>query len=273
MSTLKQSTIKLLRRFYLLPLADYGRYLLDVKRNWQSNKQFAKENPELRMPSLSLAYDAYAHTNHSAYWASGKVHAQFIGSIINQYAAKGPLFICEWGCGSARVLRHLPKVVAESSRFYGTDYNPDTVNWCRQNIENIEFELNKLSPPLPFETNSFDCLYCISVFTHLSSEMHSQWMREISRVVKPNGLIIFTTHGDACSQNLTSDEIESYNAGNLVVRGNIKEGKRCYVAYHPTNFVKQELLNPFEVVSHLKDNMSHELMQDVWVVRNTKQLF
>lgn len=270
MPTLKQTTVKLLRRFYLLPLADYARYIWNAKRNWQSNKLFVEQNPGLPMPPLSLAYDAYAHTNYGAYWATGENHAQFISSIIKGYAGERALKVCEWGCGPARVLRHLPQMFDETTKFYGTDYNQNTIKWCRDNINNIEFELNELVPPLSFESNSLDCLYCISVFTHLSREMHFQWMQELSRVVKPNGLIIFSTHGNACSQGLIGNEVEIYKKGMLVVRGNIKEGKRCFVAYHPENFIKHELLDGLEILSHLTDNKPQGLAQDMWVVRNTK---
>jgi SAM-dependent methyltransferase len=272
-TSFKQKIVYFLRLFYLLQLADFTRYVCDVKRNWRSNKQFVKENPDIRLPPLSLAYDAYGHTNWHAYWSSGKEHARYFSSIIKEHTGNEPLSVCEWGCGSARVLRHLPQSFIESHhRFYGADYSPRTVNWCRRNIENIKFDLNTLSPPLPYESNAFDCLYSISVFTHLSSEMHFSWIREISRVVKSGGLIIFTTHGDACIQGLIGDEITNYKKGKLVVRGKIKEGKRCFVAYHPIDFVEHELLKGLEVISHFTNNKPHDLMQDVWLVRNTKQV-
>ncbi len=266
----KQKITRLIRGLYLLPLADYAKYLIDIKRNWNFNKQFSLEHPDIRWPPLSVAYDAFGTTNRFAYWEGGKLHAQFIGGLIKEHAEDKTLSICEWGCGPSRVLRHLPQIIGLNHQYYGTDYNEDTIRWCRQNIKNIEFELNTLTPPLPYESNTFDCLYCISVFTHLSMEMHFSWMSEVSRVVKPNGLIIFTTHGDACCQGLIDDEIESYKAGKLVVRGNFKEGKRCFVAYHPNNFIYHELLGKLEVISHIADTKQYHLMQDAWVVRNTK---
>jgi SAM-dependent methyltransferase len=270
----KQILVNFLRKIYLLQFFDYLRYLLDLKNNLASNKAFIKNNPEFRLPPPDLAYDAYGHTNWSSYYWTGKEHAQYISNLIRENVVKMDLIsICEWGCGAARILRHIPLFFTNQPiDLYGFDYNIRTIEWCRNNIPDINFKYNLLSPPLSQESSTFDCLYCLSVFTHLSYEMHIQWMKELSRVVKPNGLIILTTHGDLTRANLLSHEIQEYDAGQLVVRGMVKEGKRTFVAYHPPSFIRNELLKGFTVVSHITNPIPQSLTQDIWVVRNSKSV-
>lgn len=267
----KQRIANLLRQLHLLRLFDYLRYLTDLKRNQPSNKAFVENNPDFRLPPSELAYDAYAHTNWDTYYRTGREHAHCISSLIRKYVTSQTITICEWGCGPARILRHIPLFFTDRSiDLYGFDYNLQTIQWCRNNIEHITFNHNLLAPPLIQESNAFDCLYCISVFTHLSKEMHFEWIKEISRVVKPNGIIILTTHGDLTKVNLLKHEVQEYDEGKLVVRGKVKEGKRTFVAYHPPSFVRNELLKDLTVISHITNPIPQSLTQDIWVVRNTK---
>jgi len=81
-------------------------------------------------------------------------------------------------------LRHLPAILDETCPVYGTDYNKTTIFWCRKNLDKIHFSINELIPPLNFSNGEFDIVYGISIFTHLSAEMHDAWMNEFSRILK-----------------------------------------------------------------------------------------
>ena len=81
-------------------------------------------------------------------------------------------------------MRHLVDELP-GSEIAGTDYNPDTIAWCRANIAGIRFELNGLAPPLAFDDAQFDFVYGISVLTHLSEAMQFAWFDELHRVTKP----------------------------------------------------------------------------------------
>ncbi len=268
----KQKFVYGLRKLHLLQLADNVRYLLSIKNTRQENHQFINDHPDFNLPPSFLAYDAYGHTNWPVYYHSGIAHAKYICKLIDENLASQELSICEWGCGPARILRHIRSFLDKSNtQLHGFDYNARSISWCQGNIDDINFMSNSVNPPLPCEDNSFDCLYNLSVFTHLSERMHIDWIRELGRVVKPGGLIIFTTHGDFFKFNLLDDELTEYESGSLVVRGHIKEGKRCFVAYHPPAFIKSELLqNGLEMISHLPGPALEDFPQDVWVIRNNK---
>jgi len=269
----KQQIVQLLRYLRVLSVADYGRYLLDVHRRRAENEAFTREHPEFSVPPSALAYDAYGHTSSAVYYFTGKEHARFLSELIRSHLDLDLdlLRICVWGCGPGRVIRHLPECFPDAAiELHGADYNRSSIEWCGKNLKDISFQQNQLPPPLPFESNQFDCLYSLSVFTHLSEQMHFRWIRELSRVVTKGGLIIFTTHGDASRDWLLERERLCFDNGELVVRGQIKEGRRCYVAYHPVAFVRERLLEGLDVVSHLRTGAMPQFGQDIWVVRNTK---
>lgn len=256
-----------LRKVKLLQYVDYIFYIKNFIISRKSSKQFKSTHGDFATPPAHLAFDAYGHINLQSYFDSGVIHSKVIAEIIHKEIMTDNIKILEWGCGPGRVIRHLKADLSyKNVELYGTDNNAESINWCSNNIKGIKFFINKAQPPIHFEKNLFDCVYAISVFTHLSEVMHFEWIKEMKRVLKPNGLIIITTHGDSATDRLQSYEIQLYNLGKLVVRGNVKEGKKWYLAYHPTEFIRDKLLKGFDIVSHNKFSPT----QDIWVARKNK---
>ncbi len=257
-----------LRQSRFLQVADFVFFLGDVLKNRSSNKAFLNEHPDFIPIPAHLAYDAYNHTNLRTYYEMGRKHSELISDLINTYLDKDKVKICEWGCGPARVIRHLnPLVACKSHELYGTDYNQESIDWCKQHIRNVCFVKNNLKPPMPLESGQFDCIYALSVFTHLSEDLHYAWMDELARLLNTNGILIFTTHGDLCADRLLPEEKELYHSGQLVIRGKIKEGKKHFSAYHPPQFIRDHLLKNFVVLTHLNNVAKYHMEQDVWCVR------
>jgi len=271
MTTARQRIVALLRKLRLLPLADRAALLGSVLKNHRANRRFLRVHQGFPVPPAPLAFDAYNHTNWQRYYEMGIAHARLVATLVREHLAARPLRICEWGCGPARVIRHLRAMLPDRAvELVGTDSNLRSIRWCRENIAAIDFRENRPEPPLGFPPQSFDAVYALSVFTHLCEEAHFRWMRELFRVVKEAGIVIFSTHGDACAANLLAEERRRYEAGELVVRGGVAEGRKCFVAYHPPQFVRARLLADAEVLTFLPSPQLHGMIQDVWVVR-TKQ--
>lgn len=267
----KQRLVSIFQRVSFLELLDYVRYLTNIKKHQANNKIFLKYYPSFQVPPAWLAYRAYGHTNWHDYYQTGKEHASFMSDLIEKNSPNTALAICELGCGTARILRHIRKFFNDRAvSLYGFDDNLESVAWCNEHIEGITFKHNTLMPPLAHEADAFDSLYCVSMFTRLSKQMQFEWIKEISRVVKPNGVIILTTNGDLTKPRLLQHEREAYERGELVVHDTVEDGKRAYVAYHPSVFVRNELLGNFQIISHFTNPIPDNLTQDVWVVRNIK---
>jgi SAM-dependent methyltransferase len=102
----------------------------------------------------------------------------------------------DFGCGCGRVTRYWADL--ERTRVHGTDANADAVEWCRRNLTFARFEANGLAPPLPYDTASFDLVYALSVFTHLTADLQLAWRDELRRVLRPGGrlgLLVFVADG------------------------------------------------------------------------------
>jgi ubiquinone/menaquinone biosynthesis C-methylase UbiE len=102
--------------------------------------------------------------------------------------------VLDFGCGCGRMVRFL-KNYSASSAIHACEVNPDQVDWCRDNLDHVQTSQCNALPPLPYQDQMFDLIYALSVFTHLSEEHATQWLSEMKRVLKPDGILIVTIHG------------------------------------------------------------------------------
>lgn len=218
MNNRREKIKHLLRKLHILQGVDHLRWVLAVLRNTISNRRFYRQHPGFCVPPSFLAYDAYGSVNWNAYYERGVDTAQALVAHFRKYNQDDNIAVLEWGCGPARVIRHVREMFP-SARVCGTDYNRLSIQWAKENIPNIEFSLNELNPPLSFPDQTFDFIYVISVFTHLSESVGKSWMREMMRILKPGGVILFTTHCDTSAAALLPEEKQVYDREGVYVRG------------------------------------------------------
>jgi SAM-dependent methyltransferase len=250
------------RAFDVIDRVAYWRRLVLTAR---SNRAFRTTHPDFAVPPLSILWDAQATTDLAEYKRSGEATAATYWTLFRPYLDPGvPARIYEWGCGPARIIRHLPGLAAGFRvEFHASDYNANSIAWCRAHLPGITFFENGLAPPLSVGDELFDVVYCRSVFTHLSGEMHGRWIAELRRVTRPGGIVMLTTHGPAYRPRLTAQERPRYDAGELVVRTLGAEGRKLFAAFHPPEYVRRHLLKGLEVLEYLPS----ERTQDIWITR------
>jgi SAM-dependent methyltransferase len=169
--------------------------------------------------------------------------------------------VLDFGCGCGRTARHW---YGQDLDLHGCDYNPQLVVWCQENLPFMQAIVNDRKPPSPYPADSFDLVYAMSVLTHLTEQSQQLWLEEWRRILKPGGLLLFTTHGDTHSQRLGKREKPRYDAGELVVRHPRIEGLNMCVALHPPSYVRERLLADWDLVRFQRASY---YLQDMWLAR------
>jgi SAM-dependent methyltransferase len=259
----------LLRRSGLAGLSDNVKYRIQAARMRGSNEAFFREHPGVSVPPPYLVYESYA-LDYRNYYYDGLDTARFVLAALERHKPMAGVSLLDWGCGPARVVRHMPALlVGRDCKVFGSDYNPASIAWCKANVEGVAFALNGSGPPLEYPDASIDALYGISVLTHLSPAQHEQWARELHRILRPGGIAFLSTHGNRF--NLMPWEKRAFESGDLVARGNAKEGHRTYTSFQPPAFM-QKLFGSagFGVLEHREGGPgSEEFTQDVWILQKT----
>jgi SAM-dependent methyltransferase len=178
--------------------------------------------------------------------------------------------ILDWGCGCGRVARWSKDLTGP--QIHACDYNEELVGWVATNLPFIDARNNDLTPPLPYEAHSMDYVYALSIFTHFTDELAVTWMQEMHRILRPGGLLFFTTHGARYRDRLTAEENARFATGGSVVQFASVEGTNLCAAYHPRSFVESTLTSGFEVLSveevHLLTEEQHDgKQQDRYLIR------
>lgn len=151
--------------------------------------------------------------------------------------------LLDFGCGCGRVLRHWgahPGIEA-----WGSDLNADATAWIQANLPFARAGVNDLAPPVPHVDETFDLIYSISVFTHLTEDLGVRWMAEMRRILRPGGLLLFTIHGQHYAPQLTRRERAAFDGGELVVQFAEAAGANICCAYHPLPYLER-LTRDFE---------------------------
>jgi SAM-dependent methyltransferase len=174
--------------------------------------------------------------------------------------------ILDFGCGCGRVARHWKDL--RGPELHGTDYDPDLVGWCADNLPFLEANQNQLEPPTQYPAGRFDLVYVISILTHLPEHLGRRWMEEWARIVRPGGLLLFTTHGDVHRRHLSRRERLRYDAGEVVVNAGVAGTAAC-MAHHPRSWVYRHLPPGFEPVSFTPGAPTVGFLQDMYLLRRS----
>lgn len=117
--------------------------------------------------------------------------------------------VLDIGCGIGRFAIPLTRYLDGAGRYFGFDVVRVGIDWCQKNITSrfpeFQFEYIPLSNDLyrsggkdaasfifPYQSQIFDRVFLFSVFTHMQPAEVANYLQEISRVLKPGGMVLAT---------------------------------------------------------------------------------
>ena len=85
------------------------------------------------------------------------------------------------GCGSCFYSNLFPE-----AHYVGIDIVDKQIERAKK--KKLDVKKHDLEEPFPFKDNSFDCIFAMDILEHIYNT--SQCLREINRVLKPDGILI-----------------------------------------------------------------------------------
>ena len=118
--------------------------------------------------------------------------------------------VLDVGCGCGQMALHLKDYLDANGSYVGVDIHRPSINWCHKKIasrhnnfhfahidvRNLAYNPNGTEPAeayrFPFADRSFDLILLKSVFTHMRPPDVSNYLSEVSRLLKHNGRCLAT---------------------------------------------------------------------------------
>jgi SAM-dependent methyltransferase len=243
----------LARAHVLGPAVSLYQTMLGVRGALGSRSVKAVDGPPVPPAQLRVRIGP-THGDLETFLTSGEQHARLIRSLLAEQGTdpEGASPLLDFGCGCGRVARHW---YGSAVDLHGCDVNSRMVDWCRSNLPG-RYDVNELEPPLSYEDDSFGLAYLFSVFTHLPEPLQLGWIRELARVLRPGGYLLFSTLGEyyVGLDRLTDDERSRFDEGRVVVLFQDHAGESFCSAYHPREYVEKTLADGFEYVAYRPGN-------------------
>lgn len=104
--------------------------------------------------------------------------------------------------GYGRVLRWITAAFPESE-ITACDLERDGVDFCSDHLGAKKL-YSHTDPDMIYCKDTFDLIWCGSLFTHLDSNIWKKFFRFFDQILNPDGILIFTTHGPYVSFRATT---------------------------------------------------------------------
>ncbi len=235
-------------------------------KGYSSNSVFKNQNSNFLLPPDYFLYETY-QLNYKQYKEDGEASAKEIIEWAKPYCIN-LTSILEWGCGVARIVRHMPSIVSNAD-VYGVDINTKMIEWNCANIPNVNFKRIDYSPPTLFEDNTFNLIYAISVFTHIEAEAQIDWIKEIHRITYSKGIFMFSTHGRKYETKLSAHEHHLLQTKGVYTIAYKEKGHRMMSTYNTEAYFKKLLKPYFEIMEFYDGEKFPDKVggQDFWIGR------
>ena len=200
---------------------------------------------KIRVRFLPDDYDLYEtyQLNYQKFIEDGKLAAAEIVEWTKPYLSSPQPVILDWGCGVGRVVRHI-KEQNSGAALFACDIDEQRIVWNKKHYRDIVFSLISYSPPTSYTADKFDLIYGISIFTHIDAASQDMWLKELFRILKPNGVLLISTHGEAYLNNLLSSEKKLLYRNGIFTQSYFQKGHRMMSTYHQPDHFKK-MITPY----------------------------
>ncbi len=181
--------------------------------------------------------------------------------------------VLDFGAGWGRITRFFLRDT-RLANITGLDVDSSFVDTCNHLFGAPRFQVCNPLPPTALDSSSLDLVTAFSVFSHLSEPACAQWVDEFARLIRPGGLLVFTTRNEwfinfclqlSQTKDLSihyqalaslfsdwNDALARFRAGEFLHSptggGGVRDNSYYGESFIPRSYVEREYSKHFEVV-------------------------
>lgn len=188
--------------------------------------------------------------------SSGRGQVAELDAVLAEVGASLASFprVLDFGCGCGRVLRAASRLGEPGQSYHGSDVDAEAIAWCREHYSSFaEFYANPANPPTEYASDFFDCIYSISIFTHLPESMQFAWLEELARILRPGGYLLASIHGESHYDKIPTGDggrqlrARGFAYANVGDTDGLPEFYQA--AFHTHEYVREHWSKTFEIVA------------------------
>lgn len=169
--------------------------------------------------------------------------------------------ILDLGCGNGRLTQLFDR---QKIDYVGVDTAAKMVEIAQKKYPQDNFFIQKNPIKIDMPTDTFDLVFCLSVFHHVPSEQSRlKYLKEIHRVLKPNGRLILTVWNLNKRRHLTLELLANkiknrrIDWGDLFITFKDNTGQTIAQRYHH-RFKQDEIVSLLENADFTIEELRHD---------------
>jgi len=149
------------------------------------------------------------------------------------------LKVLDVGCGNGMIHPHIASSVGE---LHGADVSSRSIELARKHNPTVQYK-NYDGGVLPYADASFDCAFAICVLHHVPVNHWASFLEDMSRVVRPAGLVLFIEHNplnpatqwvvNTCKFDANAHLVKSWTLRRLLSSAGIEQLWLKYILFTP----------------------------------------
>ncbi len=155
-------------------------------------------------------YRRLREVDASHWWELGM--RQIEAALLAERLRRRGQSLLDAGCGTGGFLAWAAGT-GSFARLCGTDVSPEAIEHAREAVPEADLRVAPLHE-LPFEDAGFDLAVCADVLQHVHEEEVDAGLRELRRVLRPDGALLVRTNGARRARHERADW-RAYDAGAL----------------------------------------------------------
>jgi SAM-dependent methyltransferase len=239
---------------------------------------------ELLLPPSDLIYRVAGTSDADWFVKSGQQSVNDINAALGSAGRSLSDFhrILDFGCGCGRIMLPLSETVP-LGKLTGVDIDGEAIGWLAPRVPEASVSVVPHRPPTQFAAETFDLVYCHSVFTHLDKHYQDLWLAELNRITKSGAVLVVSFSGEHAFQVL-EDQWRKAGADPTSMRQELLGGGILFIsddqwkdgpfpdfyhsAFHTLDYVKAHWGLYFRVLAHIPQGSLG--YQDFVVLERTK---